>query len=99
MATKLKLQSKKECWACHATQNLHLHHCFYGSANRKKSEEYGCVVWLCGPHHNLSTQGVHFNKKLDLKLKQYTQKQFEELYGHEKFMEVFHKNYLGDEEL
>ena len=97
MATKLKLQSKKECWVCHTTSNLHHHEVFHGSANRRKSIEWGCQVWLCGPHHNLSTQGVHFNKKLDDKLKRYTQEKFEELYGHDKFMEVFHKNYIGDE--
>ena len=70
------------------------HHIFYGSANRKKSEEYGLKVYLCGPHHNLSNDGVHFNPTLDLLLKKFAQKKFEEKYSHEKFMEVFHKNYL-----
>lgn len=63
------LQDKKECYVCKATQNLHSHHIFYGTANRKKSEQYGMKVWLCGTHHNLSNEGVHFNKKLDLQLK------------------------------
>lgn len=51
-------------------------------------------MWLCGPHHNLSTAGVHFNKKLDEELKQYAQREFEKVYGHDKFMEVFNRNYL-----
>lgn len=95
---KLILQKDKKCFFCGTTQNLHRHHVFEGTANRRKSENFGCVVWLCGPHHNLSTEGVHFNKRRDLQLKQYAQREFEKLYGHEKFMEVFHKNYIGDDE-
>ena len=90
---RLILQTKKECYFCKTTQNLHRHEVFYGTANRKKSIQYGCQVWLCGKHHNLSTEGVHFDKKKDLKLKIDTQKKFEEKFGHTKFMEVFHKNY------
>lgn len=93
---KLKLQDRKECFFCGKTEGLARHHVYGGTANRRKSETYGCVVWLCGPHHNLSTEGVHFNKKRDLQLKQYTQREFEKLYGHDKFMETFHRNYLGD---
>ena len=90
---KLSLQSRKECFFCGKTEGLHRHEVFYGSANRKKSIEWGCQVWLCGPHHNLSKDGVHMNRQRDLLLKQYAQKVFEKEYGHEKFMEVFHKNY------
>lgn len=95
---KLILQHKKECFFCGTTENLHHHEVFYGSANRKKSIEWGCRVWLCGAHHNLSSKGVHMNHDMDMKLKRYTQMCFESVYGHEKFMEIFHKNYLeGDE--
>ena len=52
------------------------------------------VVDLCGIHHNLSSEGIHFNKDLDLKVKREYQTRFEEKYGHEKFMEVFKRNYL-----
>jgi hypothetical protein len=51
-------------------------------------------VWLRGDWHNLSNYGVHFNKDLDRKLKQETQEKFEELYGHDKFIEVFGRNYI-----
>ena len=94
---KLCLQAEKSCFFCGKTEGLVRHHVFFGSANRKKSEEYGCVVWLCGPHHSLSSNGVHLNHELDMKLKVFTQRKFEDLYGHEKFMEVFRKNYGGDE--
>jgi len=30
--------SDKRCYFCHNTQNLHIHHIFSGTANRKKSD-------------------------------------------------------------
>ena len=63
-------------------------------ANRQKADKWGCWVWLSADWHNMSNYGVHFNKELDLKLKKEMQEAFEKKYSHEKFMEVFHKNYL-----
>ena len=91
--SKSILQTKKECWVCKTTQNLHRHHCL-GGANRKHSEKYGLTIYLCGYHHNLSNEGVHFNKELDLLVKQMAQKKFEEIYSHEQFMKIFKRNYL-----
>lgn len=79
---------------CGDTRNLHTHEVFFGKANRKKSIEYGLQVKLCPIHHNMSSKGVHMNHTLDTILKKFAQKKFEEKYSHEKFMEVFHKNYL-----
>lgn len=42
----------------------------------------------------MSDHGVHFDKALDLQLKQECQRRFEALYGHDTFMEVFGRNYL-----
>lgn len=42
----------------------------------------------------MSNKGVHFNRGLDMRIKQDMQRAFEKLYGHEKFMQVFGKNYL-----
>ncbi len=79
----------------HRLDNLHKHHIFYGYANRKKSEKWGCWVWLTAEWHNMSNYGVHNgNKRLDLELKQLAQQEFEKRYGHDKFMEEFGKNYL-----
>lgn len=66
---KSVIQKNKECYVCKTTCGLHEHHIIYGTANRKKSEKHGFKVWLCGRHHNLSNEGVHFNKKFDLHLK------------------------------
>ena len=88
------LQHERECFVCKTTLDLHEHHVFDGTANRRLSEMYGLKVYLCARHHNMSNEGVHFNKKLELALKRFAQKRFEKLYSHEKFMSVFGKNYL-----
>lgn len=87
------MQTRKECYVTRKTNNLHKHHIFGGS-RRKASDLWGCWVWLTPAMHNMSNDGVHFNKALDTALKQECQRRFEDLYGHEKFMEVFGKNYL-----
>lgn len=92
---KTILQTEKECYVCGTTHNLHDHHIFYGTSNRKQSEKYGMKVWLCDRHHNMSDEGVHFNKDLDLHLKQYAQTAFERKHGtREDFMRIFGRNYL-----
>ena len=83
-----------ECYICHKKGILHKHEVFIGTANRKKSIEWGMVVALCPEHHNMSNKSVHLNRFVDLELKRDAQRIFEEKYGHDKFMEVFHRNYL-----
>lgn len=88
------VNNEKQCLVCGSTYNLHKHHIFFGSANRKLSEKYGCWCYLCARHHNMSSEGVHFNKPLDTKLKKHTQKKFNEVYPELDFMRIFGKNYL-----
>jgi len=89
------LQSEKVCYVCGTTYNLHSHHVLFGTSNRKKSEKYGLKVWLCAYHHNMSNDGVHFNKALDLRLKTTAQEYFEEHYGdREAFIREFGRSYL-----
>ena len=78
---------------CHTVGDLHKHHIF-GGPNRKWSDKYGLWVWLCPKHHNMSDAGVHFNKPLDLQVKQIAQREFEDTYGHEEFMKIFGRSYL-----
>lgn len=87
------IQIHKECFMCHRTGDLHSHHIF-GGPNRKWSEKYGLKIWLCPEHHNMSDNGVHFNKALDLQIKQIAQREFEDTYTREDFMRIFGKNYL-----
>lgn len=89
------ISPKKECVVCHTTKNLHRHHVFYGTANRSKSEQWGCWVWLCGWHHNGSNFGVHKDRDLDYALKKQCQREWERRFGsREEFIKEFGKNYL-----
>lgn len=91
--SKSILQDEKKCYFCGSIMNLERHHIFFGTANRRKSEEFGCWVYLCKSHHT-GILGVHFDKDADLKLKKQCQKQFEKLYCHEKFMHEFGRNWI-----
>ena len=87
------ISNEKRCYVCGTTFDLARHHLYFG-ANRKKSEKYGLWVYLCGRHHNMSGEGVHYNIALNLELKRLGQKKFEELYSHEEFVRQFGKSYL-----
>ena len=90
---KSVLQIKKECFLCHTTNWLENHHCF-GSANKKSSEKYGLVVWLCHYCHNEPPHGVHHNAENMRKLRAIAQAKFEETHTREEFMSIFGRNYL-----
>lgn len=93
MPSKSIMQDTKECYITGSRINLHRHHVYAGS-RRALSEKWGCWIWLRADYHNMSSHGVHFDTALDFRIKQETQQKFETLHGHEKFMEVFGKNYL-----
>lgn len=92
--SKSIISNERICLVCGTTLGLHKHHIFYGMAKRKISEQYGCWCYLCGKHHNLSNEGVHFNKKLDIELKKMAQYKFNEVYPNLDFIKVFGKSYL-----
>ena len=84
------LQTEKECYVTGSRVNLDCHH-IYAGPRRTASDKWGCWVWL---RHELH-MGLHDrDKELDRRLKRECQERFEELYGHEKFMEIFGKSYL-----
>ena len=91
---KSVLQKEKECFVCKKRQ-VHEHHIFMGTANRKKSEQYGYKVYLCPKHHNMSDEGVHFNKPLDLALKAMAQEHIKKNHGSRTdFIKEFGKSWL-----
>lgn len=90
--TKSIVQTKKECYICRTTENLHRHHIYYGRKDRPQSERFGCWCWLCARHHNFSDEGVHFNKELDDELKDLCQRVFELTYPDVRFTDHFFKN-------
>ena len=84
------LQSDKECWVTGSMVYLDKHHIYHGP-RRNAADEWGCWVWL---RHDVHMSLHSWNTELDQQLKQECQKRFEELHGHDKFMEVFGKSYL-----
>lgn len=89
------LQRNKACYVCGTTFNLHLHHVFYGTANRRLSDADGCVIYLCLNHHT-GAQGVHNNRKLDLTIKARCQMAWEKQNNKttEDFIKRYGRNYL-----
>lgn len=83
------IQDKKECYICRSPF-VEEHHIFYGTANRKLSEKYGLKVWLCPKHHRGET-GVHFNQKLNDKLRGIAEERFREIYPYN-----FNRLFYGD---
>ena len=87
MRTRLKRPEKE--------QGKHLHHIYFGRANRKQSEKWGCVIYLSPEEHNMSNKGVHFNREFDLYLKSECQKRLEGAgWTRAEFIETFGRNYL-----
>lgn len=94
--TKSIIQDEKVCYRCGTPFGLHKHHCIEGTGRRKHSEEDGLWVWLCGRHHNLSNEGVHFNKAFDMALKKTAEARWLYVYGKtiEDWIKRYDRNYL-----
>lgn len=88
------LQTEKECFITGSKSDLHLHHIYFGAGRRKISDENGFTVYLRSDWHNMADYGVHFNKSLDLSLKQICQKKYEETHAREEFIALVGKSYL-----
>ena len=91
---KSLINNDKQCFICGSIHNIHKHHIYYGTANRKLSEKYGCWIYLCAEHHNGSDMGIHFNKPMDEAIKKHCQRLFQEHYKDLDFIKIFGKNYL-----
>lgn len=87
----LQPNGEKVCYVSGSRINLDLHHVMHGSANRKIADKWGIWCWL---RHDIHMDLHDRDKELDLQLKQEAQEAFEKLYTHEKWMELFGKNYL-----
>lgn len=96
LAKKLWSVFTDDLSTCYLTSSpvTHRHHIF-GSSNRKRSEKYGFIVPLRPDLHNMSNEGVHFNRELDLKFKVMAQEYYEANYGtRDQFRKEFGKSYL-----
>ena len=90
------LQENRECLICKTPYNLHVHHVFEGTGRRRISDDEGLTVYLCPFHHNASNHSVHLNKELDLKVKRWAQKKWQDHNNktEEDFIKRMGKNYL-----
>lgn len=90
------MQEEKVCFLCGGYNNLECHHIFFGTANRKHSEEDGMKVWLCGERcHRNGKNAVHKNRTVDLKLKMMAQEKWEATYGNRNAFRIrYGKSYL-----
>lgn len=89
------IQEEKCCYFCGRVLDLQRHHVFFGTANRRLSEEDGLTVYLCIEHHT-GNNGVHHNKDLDDLLKRVGEKAYMRYYKKTKedFIARYGKNYL-----
>lgn len=60
------IEDMEHCFVC-GSSKVQVHHIFFGTANRRISDNYGYVAPLCATHHT-GDAGVHFNKDFDLYL-------------------------------
>lgn len=92
---------KSYCFLCgsrtgQGLDTLEEHHVFEGVGRREASEKYGLKVYLCGSScHREGDESAHRSKETKDMLHELAQMKFEELYGREKFVLVFGKNYLN----
>lgn len=90
------MQNEKRCYVCGLYVTVEEHHIYFGTANRRISEQNGFKVYLCQEHHR-GTTGVHgkLGHVLDVKLKQECEKKYLNK-GHsiEDFIGLIGKNYL-----
>lgn len=94
---------RNKCWLCGATGQrdpLDRHHIF-GASNRKKSEKYGLVVYLChNSCHIFGKRAVHNDGETMQALHEYGQRKAMDENGWtvDEFRQVFGKNYIDTEE-
>lgn len=99
MTGKSLYSDEPVCWICRSPY-VHRHHIFPGHGRRKISDEEGCWVYLCGPHHNMSDKGVHFDHELDAFFRRDAQSRWERREGlegdeaHDEFRKRFGISYL-----
>ena len=103
---KQSIMHKKDgtCYLCMLLNNdyrkhdvLHEHHIFGGKSHRTHSEAEGLKVYLCVEHHMTGKDAVHNAKnsqKVQERLHQIGQQEFEKTHTREEFRKIFGRSYL-----
>lgn len=84
----------EKCFVC-GSPNIEVHHICYRSQVPYMKDAKINLVGLCPLHHRDGKKGVHFNKKLDLQLKQELQLQLTLLFTKEYYEEEEISQLLG----
>ena len=89
------IQNKKECFYCGNTQNLHLHHIYFGK-NRQVSDKNGFTVHLCYRCHRYLHDGSSYpiDYTMDKHLKILCQREYEKVHSRNEFIGLVGKSYL-----
>lgn len=88
---KSVINNKHECYLCGGTLNLDIHHCLFGTANRKKCDEDKLVVTLCHRCH----QDIHNQNTWEKRaLQKIAQEKYEEKHTRDEFIKRYGKSYL-----
>lgn len=90
------ISNERECLICKTPQDLHKHHFFPGTDNRKISERHGAWGYFCAPHHNISAYSIHMNRVLRLEWQRKVQRELMEQNGwtEDDFRTEFGKSFL-----
>ena len=97
MAKSIVQKDWDYCFLC-GRPATETHHILGGTANRKLSEKYGLKVRLCHNCHTGSDHSAQYDPEKNRLLKIEAQMAFEQLYGHEKWMQTFRRNYIFEQE-
>ena len=79
----------RQCKVCGGTA-IELHHIFYGRANRKLSDKYNLVIWVCRQCHERKHKDKSFREKYQLMAKAKFKREHPDL----NFKEIFGKEYV-----
>lgn len=87
--------SNRQCAVCGRSVGLQLHHVLHGP-NRRLADKYGLTVWLCSDcHGKLHGSPDPQWRDVDRELMADAQRAFENIYGHESWMDLFGKDYIA----
>ena len=72
------------------------HEVFFGAKQRKLSIKYGLVIFITPEKHNMSNDGIHFDKEFCLTVQKIAQETFmkRNKTTREEFIRIFGKDYL-----
>lgn len=93
---EFSIMPKNDLYSTKRETGLVRHEVFYGTGKRELSIKYGLVIFLTPKMHNMSNQGIHFDREFDLNVKKIAQAKFEETHTREEFINIFGKNYLDN---